>query len=346
HSRFRLKTSTPSVLRFSVFLFIFSLFVAQGAWADFTHVVKKGETLHSIGKKYHVPVSRIEKANHLQGSRIKIGQKLVIPGKSSPQKIQKKSPKKTETASLQTPENAASHVVSKGETLASIAKRHDLTVEELKEINGLETNHLKVGQTLLLSRAEEEPAESQGAQPKGETAVVAEGNGPAPSAAEEISREAGSRSLAEAAQNFLGVKYRRGGNSLIQGVDCSAYVQKVFKVVGVELPRTAREQFQMGMSVARDALRLGDLVFFHPGKARNPGHVGIYIGNDEFIHSSTSKKNVRIDSLNSRYFSTRFLGARRIEHPQETIPEKGPSPSDLKSMEIESRGPFASTSAE
>jgi len=114
------------------------------------------------------------------------------------------------------------------------------------------------------------------------------------------------------------VKYRRGGTSIKTGLDCSAYVQKVFRMVGMDLPRTAREQFGVGMEVARNALRLGDLVFFKRSQAKRPAHVGIYIGNDQFIHSSTTKRKIRVDSLNTRYFSARFIGGRRVQEIKES----------------------------
>ncbi len=119
--------------------------------------------------------------------------------------------------------------------------------------------------------------------------------------------------LVQVAQKFLGVKYSWGGTSLIDGLDCSAFVQKVFGMVGIDLPRTAREQIKVGLEIPRDELQLGDLVFFKPDKAHRPDHVGIYIGNNLFIHASRVKQKVNIDSLDTRYFSTRFMGGRRID---------------------------------
>ena len=87
------------------------------------------------------------------------------------------------------------------------------------------------------------------------------------------------------ASGYLGWKYIRGGNSS-RGVDCSALVQRVFRVMGIDLPRTAREQFQVGYKVAREALEIGDLVFFKRNKATRPTHVGIYLGDGRFIHAS------------------------------------------------------------
>ena len=84
----------------------------------------------------------------------------------------------------------------------------------------------------------------------------------------------------------------------------------VYRIFGVDLPRTAREQFQIGYGVARNALKAGDLVFFKRTQARQPTHVGIYLGDNQFIHTSLRKKQVEIESTESGYFKSRFMGAK------------------------------------
>ena len=120
------------------------------------------------------------------------------------------------------------------------------------------------------------------------------------------------------ASGYLGLKYIRGGNSS-NGVDCSAFVQKVFRVMGIDLPRTAREQFQVGYRVAREALEIGDLVFFKRNRATRPTHVGIYLGDGRFIHASRKKQRVYIDHLDSRYFAARFIGGKRLDEVNRTL---------------------------
>lgn len=118
--------------------------------------------------------------------------------------------------------------------------------------------------------------------------------------------------MVRVAKAFLGLKYGRSGTS-VNGMDCSAYVRKIFSIFRIDLPRTAREQFWVGFEVAREDLQAGDLVFFKRSKAPRPTHVGIYIGNGQFIHTSLRKRQVQIDHLESRYFSARFIGGKRIE---------------------------------
>jgi hypothetical protein len=116
-------------------------------------------------------------------------------------------------------------------------------------------------------------------------------------------------SVLAAVRLFVGSPYRLGGDSA-RGIDCSALVQRVFRTLGVEVPRTAAEQFRRGCAVAREELTTGDLVFFHGRRPRSIGHVGIYIGGSRFIHAGLH--GVVIASLRSSYWIHRFAGARRL----------------------------------
>jgi len=116
--------------------------------------------------------------------------------------------------------------------------------------------------------------------------------------------------LVKVATGFIGAPYRFGGSSL-KGIDCSSFVQKIYGIFDIKLPRVASQQAKVGISIARENLTKGDLVFFHTN--RSLGHVGIYIGNDEFVHASSRSKIVHIDSLNSPYYQKRFQRAVRIK---------------------------------
>ena len=118
--------------------------------------------------------------------------------------------------------------------------------------------------------------------------------------------------LVNVAFDFLGVSYKYGGMDVKKGIDCSYFTQIVYKSLGSVLPRTSNLQFRIGKKVKRDELIPGDLVFFRKYiKSSRIGHVGMYIGNDEFIHASYGAKKVTISSLNETYFRKRFSGARR-----------------------------------
>ena len=121
--------------------------------------------------------------------------------------------------------------------------------------------------------------------------------------------------LVMSAMNFLGVPYRRGGNSGDTGFDCSGFTRHIFESsIGLILPRRADEQATTAglLKIRRDELRPGDLVFFNTMR-RTFSHVGIYVGDDRFIHAPRSGALVRVESMSDGYWSSRFTGARRAE---------------------------------
>jgi cell wall-associated NlpC family hydrolase len=124
------------------------------------------------------------------------------------------------------------------------------------------------------------------------------------------------------AMNFLGVPYRRGGNSAEEGFDCSGFTRRVFEMsLGLVLPRRADDQARSaGLSIVkREELKPGDLVFFNTLK-RTFSHVGIYVGEGKFIHSPRTGGEVRVEDMRFAYWSKRFTGARRAQAPVTDTP--------------------------
>lgn len=123
---------------------------------------------------------------------------------------------------------------------------------------------------------------------------------------------ANTQDLVLRALSFVGVNYRRGGESPETGFDCSGLVRHVFREsLGLLLPRTSRDISRTGENVPRDALQPGDLVFFNTLR-RGFSHVGIYLGEHRFVHAPASGGEVRIEDMRQRYWTKRFNGARRI----------------------------------
>jgi len=136
-------------------------------------------------------------------------------------------------------------------------------------------------------------------------------------------------SLVVHALGFLGVPYQLGGESAEEGFDCSGFVQAAFRqVMGLQLPRIARDQARATQSIARSELAPGDLVFFNT-LGRRYSHVGIYIGERRFVHSPRSGSSVRIERMDVRYWATRFNGARRVSAYLPAAPEPAPVPAEL-----------------
>jgi len=117
--------------------------------------------------------------------------------------------------------------------------------------------------------------------------------------------------LVKMARTFLGLPYRWGGMSERRGVDCSGLVKVLFAKLHVELPRSSREQIQSGKEISLDQLETGDLVFFST-HGEIPTHVGVYLGNDQFLHAEQKAGRVIITNLKDPWYVKRFLGARRV----------------------------------
>lgn len=289
---------------FLVTLILFPCFVfAQ------TYTVKKGDNIWQISRKFNISVNEIKKANNLKNNKLQVGMKLEIPEKRT--ETTKKSKE------IQNSQEPKYHIVKKGETLFRIAKKYNISVEELKRLNDLNSDKLSKGQKLIV-KAPEKPKENISLR-NDERVPVLSAKTNVDKKVEEIeqikvSEDLSKMSITERlllfAKKMLHLPYRFGGNSF-SGLDCSFFVKKVYSMVGIELPRTAREQFEMGIPVKKEELQPGDLVFFRT-YAKFPSHVGIYLGNNLFIHASTRSKKVTINSLEESYYFSRFIGAKRI----------------------------------
>ncbi len=231
---------------------------------------------------------------------------------------------------------ARTHVVASGETLAIVAQEEHLSVDDLARFNQLQggdADHLIVGQLLALDQetadalpppaavtpdaAEQLRKIETASNPPAQADLMMWGAAPAqdPHAspvrrfADRIIYRASSiaMSLTRSAMRFIGVPYSFGGTS-VYGFDCSGYVQHVFAMLGVHLPRTADAQYYAGHSAGGKIIP-GDLVFFQtyePG----PSHVGIYLGGGKFVHASSSH-GVMVSRLSDSYWASRYLGAKR-----------------------------------
>lgn len=260
------------------------------------HIVKKGDTPASISKRYSISVKDLMEINNIRKpTRLKIGQHIAL----------KKSGPKT-------------YIVKKGDNIWKIAKKLNLSVDEIVELNELETIKLKPGQKLLLEAWVEDT------DGKNHTSVTSQGKFTEDLKALSESSELDTMSMNERAVIFakkmLHIPYRFGGSTFM-GIDCSAFVQKVFGFLNMPLPRTAREQFHIGEPVSKENLSIGDLVFFRT-YASFPSHVGIYLGNNLFIHASSKDRKVTINNLDAPYYIKRFIGAKRLLFKNDTKEDK------------------------
>ena len=307
-----------------IVLFLFAG-LSQEVSAKEHYKVKRGDTLAKISCRTGASIQAIRAANHLKSNSLKPNQILVIPdvAKKTLAKVQKTKASNSKRAY---------YVVKKGDTLSRVSARCDVSVNALKKMNHLRANRLRVGQRLYLAKSPvvivaakeevspvddedltEEAADAGEDEPEilGDDAVDDGSYTETDSALLGKWSNPGERKLfVRVVMGFLGAPYRFGGSS-VRGLDCSAFVKKIYQFFDVDLPRTAREQAHVGKCVARTNLQEGDLVFFNT--KRTLGHVGIYIGNNEFVHASSRDRAVKIDSLDSDYYNKRFVRAVRVK---------------------------------
>jgi len=258
--------------------------------AGATHRVRKGDTLGKIARSHHVSVAKIREANALEGTRLSVGTKLVIPGGKAQSKRRKVSSRKGKRVTLPVPTPAEQPPPG---TQLSLADPQGSTssTDGWKPPTEAELAELARG--------------SKAADTAPPAVAAASVDAEAPKAKESIKAR-----LLRVAQRMLAVPYRFGGTTL-WGLDCSGFVQKAFAFLDLDLPRTAREQFREGAKVAKADLSPGDLVFFRT-YAKYPSHVGIYLGDNRFVHASSSERKVTVESLDTPYYVKRYIGAKRL----------------------------------
>lgn len=264
------------------------------------HRLQRGQTMASVARIYGVPLADLVLSNPgLDPHRLEVGTPLRVPVP---------------------PTGWPQMQVVSGDRASTLAQRGGFSLEALAALNpGADLERLEVGQTLAVPvaiPASPQPASAAPSEPASVTSgdwelvTLADGRrGWAPRALMLIPSPTplAPPQVVELAQRFVGAPYRWGGLSP-NGVDCSGFVQEVFRLSGHPLPRLADEQFQQTTPI--DEPQLGDLVFFTtylPG----PSHVGISLGGQDFLHASSSRGVVRA-SLEDGYFKSRYLGAHRL----------------------------------
>jgi len=261
-----------------------------------TYTVKSGDCLWTISQKTGVSVETIKQLSGLKSDSLQIGQVLVL---SQPSPV-------VSTAPVITPAPVISggattvYVVVSGDNLWAIAQRFGTTVDNIMSQNGLASDKLQVGDTLIINGtpvSTPPPASSPTTDP---TPDVSRGG----------SSATGGR-IIDTAAKYLGTPYAYGGSSPA-GFDCSGFTQYIFKQYGISLNRTAASQYQNGVAVSMANLQPGDLVFFNCGGS-GINHVGIYAGKGEIIHSSSPRSGgVIYSSITSGYYANTYIGARRV----------------------------------
>ena len=237
------------------------------------------------------------------------------------------------TAGSQAATKTVKHTVKKGDTLYEIAHKNHISVATLKKVNGIKSERsLKLGKVLKI------PTKSTKVSKKKRTRVTSSKRQEKKLASaikgvkfkqakhkkstkfsinDIVSNSKNSKrsmKMIKLAKKKLGRRYVWGAVGKKNTFDCSGLTSYVCKKNGISIPRRAIQQSKFGKYVSRSHLKPGDLIFFDTSKKRKGyvNHVGIYIGNNKFIHASSAKKKVIITSLNKPFYSQRYKGARRV----------------------------------
>ncbi|MGP4067406.1 LysM peptidoglycan-binding domain-containing protein [Halobacillus sp. B29] len=255
-------------------------------FAEETHQVESGDTLWRISQKYEASVTQLKSWNDLPSNVIYVGQQLIVVKTKNSTIEDSDSPSSS---------SARKYTVKSGDSLWAIANKHGMSVSALMNLNHLSSATIYPNQKLKVSESSS-PDDS-----------VSSSNLTTPEPVSSFS----STNLIKEAKKYLGTPYQWGGESP-SGFDCSGFLQYVFAKEGIRIPRTVASIYTHSSleSVSHSNRQPGDIVFFETYK---PGasHAGIYLGNNQFIHSG-STYGISIATLTSNYWSSRYIETKRI----------------------------------
>jgi LysM repeat protein len=254
-----------------------------GAGAS-SYTVVSGDTLSHIGLKFNMSVAELKSLNGLKSDFLSIGQVVKVSGHRAPTPS---TPPVTAPSAPKPDSEAASYTVVAGDSLSLIGIKFDVSVAELKSWNGLTSDFIRVGQVLSVKG-------------KAASEVTPPSNGgPASYSVDTLLSEA---------KSHLGTSYVWGGSS-IGGFDCSGYIYYVYKEAGLSMNRLSSEGYY-SRSYYVSSPQPGDLVFFENTYKKGISHLGIYLGNNQFIHAGDN--GVQITSLDNSYWKSKFDGFKRF----------------------------------
>ncbi|MDQ1000298.1 LysM repeat protein [Neobacillus niacini] len=257
------------------------------------YVVKSGDYLGKIAKLFSTTVAELISLNGLNSDRIYIGQTLKVSVVSVPT-----APPPAETPSAPPADTSAVSVytVVNGDTLSKIGLQYKMSVQELKSLNGLNSDRIYIGQKLSV---------------KAPVVTTPTPQAPVAPAAPAVTPVTGEFAAAfvNAAYSVMGIPYAWGGSSL-NGFDCSGFIYYAANQAGKKIGRYSAEGYY-SRTFYVDQPQPGDLVFFENTYKKGISHVGIYIGNNQFIHAD-EKKGVSIANLSNPYYTEHFDGFKRF----------------------------------
>lgn len=257
--------------------------------ANHTYTIRSGDTLSKIALDHNMSLKDLMSLNKLTTTLIFPGQTLKVT-KSEGSNASGNNPSPAVPSAPATP--AGTYIVKKGDTLSGIALKHNTTVQKIKEWNKLSSDLIFIGQKLVLDAGQKSPSPSVNEKPAQEV--------------KEDNMSAGSL-LAEA-HKYLGVPYKWAGSSP-DGFDCSGFIYYVLNKTGSQMGRYSAEGYYSRSYYIHNP-QPGDLVFLENTYKPGISHMGFYVGNNQFIHASSS--GVVISSLDNPYYKAHLDGFKRF----------------------------------
>ena len=291
-------------LYFPWVILLISVVSTQASTKVVNYTIKSGDTLYTIAHKYHTTIEEVRKANGIKkGEILRVGRLLKVPKDTYfPNRKKRVNSKKVALKSF-------NYKIKKGDSLYTIAHRYHTTINKIRALNGM-----KKGEILRVGKRLKVPLSSRYyAKKKKKSIRLAKSISRYQSTSLNRGKTAKAINIIKLAKKKLGKRYVWGAAGQKNTFDCSGFTKYVYEKNGIKIPRTSLRQSKFGKPVSIKELRKGDLVFFDTSKKRKGyvNHVGIYIGDNKFIHASSAKKKVVITSLNKAFYRQRFKGARR-----------------------------------
>ncbi|MCM3741816.1 LysM peptidoglycan-binding domain-containing protein [Oceanobacillus luteolus] len=264
-----------------------------------TYTVKAGDTLSGIASRHNISLQNLMKWNNLDTTLIFPGNVFVVsdPGKSSGKSSSSSSKSSSSSSSnKQQVSSATVYTVKSGDTLSRIASNHGVTVSNLKQWNNLKSDLILIGQKLNING-------SKSTAKSGSSSSSSSGSKQTANAGYDVDK------LISEARSQIGVPYAWGGTTS-KGFDCSGFIYYAYNKAGMNISRLSTQGY-FDRSFYVNTPEVGDLVFFSGTYKSGISHMGIYIGNNQFIHAGSST-GVTITSLDNSYWKKHFDSYKRF----------------------------------
>lgn len=273
-----MRKTTKGLVSIAATMTLASTFTTANAEAA-TYTVKSGDTLWKIAQSYNTSISSLQSLNSISGSIIYPGQKIETSGSAS-------------TSSYSTSASTKTYTVKSGDTLSRIGRNYNVSVSSLKSWNNLSSDLILVGQKLKINGGSATVSTKSATTVKSTT----------------VSASASGAAVVNEARKYIGTPYAWGG-STPSGFDCSGFIAYVFSKAGNNIGRTSAATYY-NQSAKVSSPQPGDLVFFSGTYKSGISHMGIYAGNNTFIHAANN--GVEVTSLSNSYWRSHFTGYGRM----------------------------------